>query len=55
VLIAPFLTAALAFKLRKQKGFSRFHEFAYAAAIGYTGLIFILVVIWSGSRIFAQE
>ncbi|HEU5123096.1 MAG TPA: hypothetical protein VFW05_03430 [Verrucomicrobiae bacterium] len=55
VLIAPLLTAALAFKMRKQKGFSRFHQLAYAAAIGYTGLIFILVLIWSGSRIFARE
>jgi hypothetical protein len=54
VLIAPFVTAALALGLRKRRTLSRFHRSAFAASVGYSGLMLATVLGWLGVLIFAR-
>ena len=54
VLVAPFVTAALALSLRTRRALSRFHRSAFAASVGYSGLMFVAVLGWLGVWIFAR-
>jgi hypothetical protein len=49
ILVAPFLTAALAWKLRHQRALSVFHRCAFLGNAAYTCLIFASLV-WVMSK-----
>lgn len=53
VLIAPFVTAAIALTLRSRRSLSAFHRSAFAASVGYSGLMLASVLGWLGIRFFA--
>lgn len=48
VLIAPCLTAVSAWRLYSKQSVSTFHCFAFLGSIGYSGLMFVLVLTWAG-------
>lgn len=54
VLIAPFVTAGVAFSLRSCYALSVFHRVAYIASLVYSGLMVVTLGIWLGSWIFAK-
>ena len=54
VLVAPFVTAALALSLRTRRALSRFHRGAFAASVGYSGLMFVTALGWLGVSTFAK-
>jgi len=49
VLLAPFVTAGLAFSLRGSYGLSVFHRVAYIASLVYSGLMVATVGVWLGT------
>jgi hypothetical protein len=54
VLVAPFVTAALAWSLHRRRTVSGFHRSAFVASIGYSGLMLVAVLGWIGVRVFAR-
>jgi hypothetical protein len=50
VLVVPCLTAASAWSLQSKRSVSTFHRFAFLGSIGYSGLMFVLVLVWAGIR-----
>jgi hypothetical protein len=52
--IAPFITALLAFRLRKQRAISGFHSWAYIVSLAYSGFGFVLFVAWLGMVFFVH-
>jgi hypothetical protein len=52
--IAPFITALLAFRLRKQRTISSFHSWAYIVGLAYSGFGFVLFVAWLGMVFFVH-
>ncbi|HRI16719.1 MAG TPA: hypothetical protein PLX89_27310 [Verrucomicrobiota bacterium] len=54
VLVAPFVTAAFALALRSQRVLSAYHRSAFAASLGYSGLMLATVLGWLGVRIFER-
>ena len=48
MLIAPFVTAGIAFSLRRSYALSVFHRVAYIASIVYSGLMAVTVGVWLG-------
>jgi hypothetical protein len=53
-LVAPFVTTALAWSLRSRRGLSRFHRGAFAASVGYSGVMFVAVAGWLAMQILAR-
>jgi hypothetical protein len=45
---APFLTAVLAWSLRLRRTLSTFHRSAFYLSLGYSGVMFPLVLCWIG-------
>jgi len=54
VLIAPFVTAGVAFNLRSRRSLSIFHRVAYTASIVYSGLMVVALAVWLGTSLFAR-
>ena len=54
VLVAPFVTAALALSLRTRRALSRFHQGAFATSAAYSGLMLVIVLSWLGVQILAR-
>jgi len=54
VLIAPFVTAGVAFSLRSRYALSVFHRVAYVASLVYSGLMVVILGAWLGSWFFAK-
>jgi hypothetical protein len=48
ILVAPCLTVASAWWLHRKRSVSAFHCFAFLGSIGYSGLMFVLVLTWAG-------
>jgi len=48
VIVAPLLTAASAWKLRRAQSISAFHRVAFFGSVGYSGLMLALVLVWAG-------
>jgi hypothetical protein len=48
MLVAPFVTAGIAFRLRGSHSLSVFHRVAYIASIVYSGLMAVTVGAWLG-------
>jgi hypothetical protein len=55
VLIAPFVTAGVAFSLHGRRAASVFHQSAYYAGIGYSGSMMVLVLVRIGVWFFARN
>jgi hypothetical protein len=53
VLIAPFVTAGVAFSLRGCYALSVFHRVAYIASMVYSGLMVVTLGVWLGIHFFA--
>ena len=54
VLVAPFVTGALAFSLRGRCTLSSFHRAAYTASLVYSGLMLVTIGGWLGIRFLAR-
>jgi hypothetical protein len=54
VLIAPFVTAGVAFNLRGCHTLSVFHRLAYIASAVYSGLMVATLGVWAGIHFFAR-
>jgi hypothetical protein len=54
VLIAPFVTAGIAFSLRSSHALSVFHRVAFIASIIYCGLIVVALVVRFGILFFVR-
>ncbi len=54
VLVAPFVTAALAWSLHRRRALSGFHRSAFVASVGYSSLMLATILGWIGIRIFAR-
>jgi hypothetical protein len=54
VLVAPFVTAALAWSLHRRRALSGFHRSAFVASISYSGLVLATFLGWLGVRLFAR-
>jgi hypothetical protein len=50
VLVAPFVTAGVAFRLRNRRALSAFHRSAYIASIAYSGLALAALGGWLGAH-----
>jgi hypothetical protein len=46
--VAPFVTAVLAWSLRQRRALSAFHKSAFYLSVGYSGMMFPLVLCWIG-------
>jgi hypothetical protein len=53
-LVAPFVTGTLALNLRSRRAYSVFHRAAFAASVGYSGLMFVIVLSWLGIQFFSK-
>jgi hypothetical protein len=53
-LVAPFVTAALAWSLRSRRALSRFHRRAFTASVAYSLVMFIAVASWLGIQTLAR-
>ena len=47
-LVTPFVTAALAWSLRRRRALSSFHRSAFIASIGYSSVMILLDICWIG-------
>jgi len=47
-LVAPFVTAALAWSLHRRRTLSSFHRSAFIASIGYSSVMILLDICWIG-------
>jgi hypothetical protein len=47
VLVAPFVTAGIAFSLRRRRALSVFHRAAYVASVVYSGLMVVTFGVWA--------
>jgi hypothetical protein len=54
VLIAPFVTAGVAFSLRGSYALSGFHRVAYIASMVYSGLMVVTLGVWLGVYFFTK-
>jgi hypothetical protein len=54
VLVAPFVTAALAWSLRRRRTLSVFHQSAFVASVGYSSLVLVAILGWLGIQLFTK-
>jgi hypothetical protein len=54
VFVAPFVTAGVAFSLRRCLALSIFHRVAYIASMVYSGLMLITLGVWLGIHFLAR-
>ena len=52
--VAPFLTAAFAWKLRNHRSLSAFHRSALVLSVGYSLVMFLLVLCWAWVAVFGR-
>jgi len=54
ILVAPFVTAGVAFSLRNRRTLSAFHRSAYVASLAYSGLALTALGGWLGAHFLAR-